>query len=846
MPSKVQVVIEGQNKLGPAIDAASRSLGQLEGSLETVKKAFEAVAVAEIGRELLEFGKQVVEAEDQMYKLSQKVGVATESLSGLSYAASISGVETESFGKSLEKFNKTIGEAAMGSQQAADAFKSLHISVRDSQGQLKPTEELLSEVATRFSTMKDGVAKTTLAMQLFGRAGADMIPFLNQGAAGLQSLKDEARDLGVELDTKAARSAEEFNDNVRRLELQAQSLVRQFVDGLIPSLNEVAETIDKVGREGDKGVFKQLGEQSGQWSKKATGAVVSVMFSVNELYNQLQKLMLQTETHDFLMSDSEKAETVGRLEELRMKMQQLDDIRQKLVYPLAYNQLAPGEKSFSQKMFSSDPKMQADALNTLNQKFPARGGWGGDLESDANNKKAEQLLQARTKLREAAADRDVKVAESARRELLAQLDLEKEQGTKTLLEYFDRRKQITMKGYDDEIAALNGKLGALQSQGAKQQDGSVEKLNTLSEIARVQGEIAVKESQRDQAELQATADQDRAVRELGYNVLAIEAEVQSAKGHTADVAIAAIHREYDEKRRVLAAAGKSTDGLGGAEAAAVAGAQADEVDRKINAVFSELETQQQRIQYLVSTRQITEMQGERELNKLRSEAAEKVGGMVDDYQRLAQASGNPELIANADRIRLAHEQLGRTISQVRDTVLDATQNAFENMFSSLVTGSQSAAQAFRNFASSIIGSIAQIIAKMIALWAIEKILGFLSGPKGVATSIGGGDAGGMGGIGSGGGIGSVGMHALGGGVGAGEATIVGERGPELFVPGQSGVVFGNDKLRNFGRQGSTIYIDARGAEAGVEEKIVAGMRQAAMVGGVMGYQATREEARRGK
>jgi len=59
-----------------------------------------------------------------------------------------------------------------------------------------------------------------------------------------------------------------------------------------------------------------------------------------------------------------------------------------------------------------------------------------------------------------------------------------------------------------------------------------------------------------------------------------------------------------------------------------------------------------------------------------------------------------------------------------------------------------------------------------------------------------------------------GPRASGGPVSGGAAYLVGEEGPEMFVPDVSGSIVPNSRLG-----GSTVYIDARGAEQGVEARI---------------------------
>ena len=136
-------------------------------------------------------------------------------------------------------------------------------------------------------------------------------------------------------------------------------------------------------------------------------------------------------------------------------------------------------------------------------------------------------------------------------------------------------------------------------------------------------------------------------------------------------------------------------------------------------------------------------------------------------------------------------------------------NAFGQAFQEIINGSSSAQEALANMMRSIgenfINMAAQIIAKqttMVILGTILKALGIFSG----AASGGGGFSGNAAGFG-----GSVdaGIPALpgipdysgafranGGPVSAGSPYIVGERGPELFVPGTSGGVMSNSDLRS--------------------------------------------------
>ena len=100
--------------------------------------------------------------------------------------------------------------------------------------------------------------------------------------------------------------------------------------------------------------------------------------------------------------------------------------------------------------------------------------------------------------------------------------------------------------------------------------------------------------------------------------------------------------------------------------------------------------------------------------------------------------------------------------------------------------------------------------------AIGTITGGIKGVVGVASKIAGGITGAVGGL----------FKAGGGPVAAGQSYVVGEKGPEWFTPGTSGVIHPNGTTPSGG--GSTtvhINVDARGAQMGVAEQIKSALEQ---------------------
>jgi len=181
--------------------------------------------------------RSVVDAADDLNKLSQSVGIGVESLSKLQYGAELAGVSSEQLGTALRQLSKA----------AADGKKVFDYIGLDPR-KFRDTETLLRAIAQRFSEVEDGAAKTAAAQELFGESGTRLIPLLNQGAAGFDAFAREAEDLGLVISSKTAAAAEKFNDDLTRLGASARSVFRELAEDALPVLQQITNEL-LAGRE---------------------------------------------------------------------------------------------------------------------------------------------------------------------------------------------------------------------------------------------------------------------------------------------------------------------------------------------------------------------------------------------------------------------------------------------------------------------------------------------------------------------------------------------------------------------------------------------------------------------
>ena len=110
-----------------------------------------------------DFINQQIQLADKLDDLSQKLGISTEELSKLQYAAKFSGVDLAGLQVALTKLSKGMLEAANETGTTYKALNAMGISVKNTDGTLKSSTQVLNEVADAFAGYADGAGKTALA-----------------------------------------------------------------------------------------------------------------------------------------------------------------------------------------------------------------------------------------------------------------------------------------------------------------------------------------------------------------------------------------------------------------------------------------------------------------------------------------------------------------------------------------------------------------------------------------------------------------------------------------------------------------------------------------------------------
>lgn len=173
---------------------------------------------------------------DRLNDASMKTGVSVAALQELEFAASQSGVSQEELEVSLTRLSRAMNEAASGSKEAKDSFAQLRTKVTNADGSLRAVDEVFAELADRMVDVDNPAKRAALAMQVFGKSGANLLPLLLEGGEGIDKLRDLAIDLGLVMGDDAVKAGAAFNDTVEALELTWHSMKRELGTTLIEVL----------------------------------------------------------------------------------------------------------------------------------------------------------------------------------------------------------------------------------------------------------------------------------------------------------------------------------------------------------------------------------------------------------------------------------------------------------------------------------------------------------------------------------------------------------------------------------------------------------------------------------
>ena len=229
----------GIKRMGNSMQGLQGRLKNVRLAALSVNTAFKAMALILTAGTFSRFVTGAINQADAFGKLSRQTGVAADQLQAYVNAGKLAGDEQATIEKGLRRLAQSQREADQGVKTYSESYEALGVSVRDADGNLKSSEVLLADISDRFRDMPDGATKAALAMEIFGRSGAQLIPMLNEGGEALERWNYETSE-------GFAANAEYFNDQITMLGFGFDGFRKQLADALLPTLNNLLNMFSNI------------------------------------------------------------------------------------------------------------------------------------------------------------------------------------------------------------------------------------------------------------------------------------------------------------------------------------------------------------------------------------------------------------------------------------------------------------------------------------------------------------------------------------------------------------------------------------------------------------------------
>lgn len=246
---------------GGKVSAFTIALGQL--AADAIKEGFNFMvdSLKNIVKFFADATTGAANYADEISTLAKTTSLSTDTLQEYRYMASLTDVSLETITGSMTKLTRNMSSAKDGTGAAADAFAALGISVTDSEGNLRSTNDVFADVIDALGNIDNEAERDATAMSLFGKSAQDLNPLIEAGSDALNDLRQEAHDVGYVLDGETLDSLNDVKDGFDRLGLAADSIKNKVGSAIgqyiLPYLNDLVGAVQDLMKDGDVDKFTE-------------------------------------------------------------------------------------------------------------------------------------------------------------------------------------------------------------------------------------------------------------------------------------------------------------------------------------------------------------------------------------------------------------------------------------------------------------------------------------------------------------------------------------------------------------------------------------------------------------
>jgi hypothetical protein len=719
------------------LDAAER---ESKKSADEIKKNIESIGVAgyAAGNALGAYLKQgidlainafpeLIEQAAKFQDIADKTGGSAEGFANFAVSAKVAGVSIDAIADASTKLSKNLIGVDDESKAAGAALKALNIPIADFK-KLSPDEQIKS-LATAFGGFADGAGKAAVAQQLLGKSGAELLKFF-------KDYTDNGGDVTI-LTAQMIQQADDFADAQARskaqLGLYASAIATSAIPPIVALTSVIKDAIvevynlDKAASDaGRSNPFATLAENIGRELAKVIDYFATTKKEASVLFDFLSTGFDAAAAR--LSGDGAAADAMGEafrkrynLNGFGMKNAAVAGQAEARTYAQAFDDQLASMKRTS--FAATDPRRvdlgkngrPVDARATLTATPVTHAGAKGAAD-DPTKKLLDNDLAA------------FKAQAERAKELLTErnkvLELYNSQGLLSVKDYYtaqqanlDDATKAQAKSLDDQIEALK----KFQDAAAKQTDiadaqGKINKLEEeKSKLYRASGTAALESGIK---QVQAQKAVQDAFDEVNAKVLEFQGNLRAAAAIRFDAS-----SEKLIKQAIAEGNEETVKRISLLKQYTLAQADISKAQEAFALAQGDLSIAEDRITIAQQRGTMGEIEGLNASAKARREAIIPMQAQLDTLLALDDAARSPQQIQQIERLKVQLEQLKATADPLGDRFQQIFSDAAGGAFADFITGTKTAKEAFKDFSTSVIKGVADLISKDLSKKLFSSIFG---------------------------------------------------------------------------------------------------------------------------
>jgi hypothetical protein len=200
---------------------------QLGGIVSMAGKVGAALGIGFSVGAVVNFGKALLDDADALTKLHDKTGVSIEGLGRLQAAGDDAGNTLEQLTAGINMMQKRLTD---GDKSAVGALGKLHLGLDDLK-RLEPDAQFMA-IADAIREVKDPAEQVALAVAIFGKSGAELLPTIKRGF-------DDIKNTAPGMSAEAVKALDDVGDAIANLWRRTKNTIGEVLGDTVAAVQAV-------------------------------------------------------------------------------------------------------------------------------------------------------------------------------------------------------------------------------------------------------------------------------------------------------------------------------------------------------------------------------------------------------------------------------------------------------------------------------------------------------------------------------------------------------------------------------------------------------------------------------